>query len=305
MKKKTLIALLSMFCVSITLINAQENLRFTFQNGQITNDGSNTFYEVDVMVQTNNGQADLKLGSGQTYFNYNTAAFGPNVYANNRVIFEYEGTLIGQNIDAAAAPLYGTRVVNDNTSSRVSLAFRQTFAASTIADNNVTAIPVKLVHVKFQFLNVNEDPNVTFENDESVLSQVNDQYFTACGSAGNGPFDTADCTNYNGIQFFDVIYDNTNPTLGINEEDVTAEFSIYPNPISTTNQQLHIQWKHSSQDAKLRLYDISGRLIQVKNIVLNSGENTLHLPSLNSGSYLLNITLESTRKTMTKQLIIK
>jgi len=66
----------------ITLINNSifsQDVSFAFANAQNTNDGSNDFYEVDVMISSTSG---FKLGSGLLYFNYNTAAFGTNVNAN-------------------------------------------------------------------------------------------------------------------------------------------------------------------------------------------------------------------------------
>ncbi len=76
---KTKITLLILMIISLSL-NAQ-NIEFTFANAQTTNDGSNDFYEVDVMIATVDGQADFKLGKGQVYINYNTAAFGSNINA--------------------------------------------------------------------------------------------------------------------------------------------------------------------------------------------------------------------------------
>ena len=57
--------------ILIGLISFSQNIQFTFANAQNTNDGANDYYEVDVMIQTIDGQSDFKLGSGQIYFNYN------------------------------------------------------------------------------------------------------------------------------------------------------------------------------------------------------------------------------------------
>ena len=53
-----------------------QDINFTFANAVNTNDGSNDFYEVDVLIEST---VDFKLGSGLLYINYNTAAFGTNV----------------------------------------------------------------------------------------------------------------------------------------------------------------------------------------------------------------------------------
>lgn len=61
--KKTIT--LIVFITSLSL--CAQNIEFTFNNAQTTNDGANDFYEVDVMIATVDGQADFKLGKGQVH----------------------------------------------------------------------------------------------------------------------------------------------------------------------------------------------------------------------------------------------
>ena len=71
-----------------------QDIHFTFANAQNTNDGSNDFYEVDVLIKST---VDFKLGSGLLYFNYNTAAFGPNVSANGKLEYtQPTGYILGE-----------------------------------------------------------------------------------------------------------------------------------------------------------------------------------------------------------------
>ena len=282
---KSIIAVLFIFIVAS--LSAQ-NIQFTFENAQNTNDGSNDFYEADIMIQTIGGLADFKLGSGQIYFNYNTAAFGVNVDANAKFEATYPnagGYLCGQQIDAAPIDIYGNFVINDNTTSRVSWAFGQTFSSITFANNNVTATPTKLIHIKFQYIDVNEVPMVAFENDNGVLSQATDQFYTACGSAGSGAFETADCTNYAGTQFVGAIFDNTGAILAV--DDFTADIinlSVYPNPTSDTFYIKGLQEK-----ATLTIYDINGKTIMRKRDYLNE---PVDIFNLRVGVYMIKIESE-------------
>ena len=58
MKKNTIS--LIVLLVSITTFQAQD-INFSFHNAINTNDGTNDFYEVDVMIEST---ADFKLGQG-------------------------------------------------------------------------------------------------------------------------------------------------------------------------------------------------------------------------------------------------
>ena len=89
----------------VSLTSHSQDLNFTFANAINTNVGVDNYYEVDVMIQTINATGSFKLGSGQLYFDYNTAAFGVNVKANaSFTVTQPNPTYIcGQFIDAAAA----------------------------------------------------------------------------------------------------------------------------------------------------------------------------------------------------------
>lgn len=283
-----------------------QNIKFTFENAMNTNDGTNDFYEADVMIGTIDGQADFKLGSGQIYFNYNEAAFGPNVQANgNFTVTQPNGDLdlplsngggyiCGQGVDAtAAAAIYGGFVVNDNTTFRVSWAFTQVFGSSTFALNNVLATPRRLIHIKIKYVDVNAAPMVAFENDNNVLSQATDQFYTACGDAG-GAFASVDCTNYPGTQFVGATFDSAGATLAVEQNQLLqSSVSIYPNPATNV-----INVKASVAIKSIKLFDMLGKQV----LVTNQTEqiNIKHLPI---GVYFLKAFAED--GSITKKIVIE
>ncbi len=83
-----------------------QDIHFTFANSQNTSDGTNYFFEADVMIQTINSTGSFKLGSGQLYFTYNKLAFGDDVNDNSRIEIttpNAEGYICGQYVDAAVS----------------------------------------------------------------------------------------------------------------------------------------------------------------------------------------------------------
>ena len=83
---KKLLLLSSLFILTSTFLNAQ-NLALTFDDAKITNDGTNDYYEVDVMIMRTS-TSNFKLGTGQFYVDYNPAAFGTSI-GDATVDFEY------------------------------------------------------------------------------------------------------------------------------------------------------------------------------------------------------------------------
>ncbi|MCF6279429.1 MAG: T9SS type A sorting domain-containing protein [Flavobacteriaceae bacterium] len=298
----TMKQLIILIALLIGTTNYAQNIKFTFMNAVNTNDGSNDFYEADVLIETN-GVADFKVGSGQLYFNYNTAAFGTNVNAANR--FEVtqpngtigsgsgDGYICGQFVDAAAAPVYGNFVINDNTTSRVSWSFSEVFSSETFVANNVTIVPAKLIHIKLEYIDVNQDPMVEFENNNSIIPLVTDQFFTICGS-NPGPFSSADCTNFPPTQFLNAILENTGAVLSIDRDTlITNTISIYPNPatdIININSTIEIN--------KIQLFDLLG-----KQVISTRETDQIEISHLPIGVYLLKAFSES--GTITKKIIIE
>lgn len=202
--KKLKLALITVLLLSTVLKTVEaQDITFTFANAQNTNDGSNDYYEVDVLISST---TDFKLGSGQIYLTYNTAAFGINVFANGNIEYTYpNGThILGEHEkDFNFGDLYTSYVTNDNTDSRVSFAWQQNYSSEVYTGNNVTSTAANLFHVKIKYADVNENPNVCFESGAVYI----DQTYTACGSSSSDPLTNADCANFPGVQLLNDSYD--------------------------------------------------------------------------------------------------
>lgn len=197
MKTKLLIPLL-LLC---TLLVSAQDIHFTIDNARITNDGIDNFYEADIYMESS---IDFKLGSGQVYFTYNEAAFGPNISDNGN--FDYLQPVGSILAETYGFPAYKDFIQNDNTTFRVSTAFQQGVSSGTITENNVTGIPKHLFSIKITYIDVLQDPAICFETQPVFL----DQFYTACGPETTG---FPDCTNEPGIQLFNDTFDCAGATL--------------------------------------------------------------------------------------------
>ena len=209
--KQILLIIITLFGCSKIIA---QDLTFTFANAQITNDGTDDYYDVDVMIQST---VDFKLGSGQLYLTYNTAAFGDNIHTNNALTYlQPAGSILAEQYGGFNA--YKDFIKNDNTTSRVSLAFQQGLGSGSITANNVTSTPKVLLHVRIKFTNVNEDPMIAFETGAVYL----DQFYTACGPAAGG---LANCAEEPGVQLMNDTFDSsaspdtTAPIITLTGED--------------------------------------------------------------------------------------
>jgi hypothetical protein len=276
---KTTSLLMTFLTVLIGFISYAQDINFTFANAINTNDGSNDFYEVDVMIQTINSTGTFKLGSGQLYFTYSTTAFGENIETNGS--FEVTQTnpdyICGQYIDAAAAGIYGSFTLNDNTTFRVSWAFSQAFSSSTFAADNITTTATKLAHIKVKYVDVNQDPMFLFENGGTY----DDQFYTACGSAGGGAFDSADCGAFAGSQLVNDSFDSSGATLSNQDFELLTGLSIYPNP---TKDFIYLKGDVSKLKS-IEVYSILGeQIMQVR-----ESFNEINISKLQSAMYFLKL----------------
>lgn len=271
--------LITALVLLVGLSTYSQDIHFTFANAMKTNAGVDNYYEVDVMIQTINATGSFKLGSGQLYFDYNTAAFGTNVKANASftVTQPNPAYICGQYVDAAAANIYGPFTTNDNTTSRVSWAFSQAFSSSTFAAVNVTATPTKLCHLKFKYIDVNQVPSVSFY----YAGIFSDQFFTACGPDAGGPFGAADCGANPGIKIINDTFDSSGATLSNKENELSLGFSVYPNP---TTGNIYINGD-TTKLSSLEIYSITGqRLMEVK-----ENFKEINITSLSSAIYFVKL----------------
>ena len=195
--KKFIILYICIFIIQ-SLLTSQSS-SFSFDNAEITLEDGKKYFEIDVMISSD---TDFKLGSGQLYFNYNTEAFGENIFSSGMIDISYsDGYLLGQQ---AGFPIYNSMVLNDNTNSRLSFSWQQALGAFCIPTENVTNIEQKLFHLKIEYLEVDSDmpSGLCFESNPPFDNQC----FTACGPV-DGVCSFSDCTNSAGEQILDDIFD--------------------------------------------------------------------------------------------------
>ena len=276
-----------------------QNIQITFANAENTNDGSADYYEADIMIQTIDGLADFKLGSGQLYFNYNSAAFGENVFGNSafEVSADYtSGYFLGEK--SGITDFYDITAVNDNTPSKVSWAFSQGVSSGAMTEI-VSTTPKKMVHIKLKYVNVALSPMVAIEDNEAVLIGARDQFFSACG-----PFDSAsttlDCSNAADAQnvpnqFLDAILVSTGATLSNEDFELETGISLYPNP---AKNNIYIKGQ-VAQLKTIDVYTLTGKhILNVKN-----NFKKIDVSRLESGIYFFK--LNTKNSTTTKKIIIE
>ncbi|WP_299114089.1 BspA family leucine-rich repeat surface protein [uncultured Winogradskyella sp.] len=267
-------------------------ITLAFANAEITNDGVDNFYEADIVISSTEA---IYVGSGQVYFDYNTAAFGENVSANTNIEYSQpSGSILGFAWPGVpfATPAYKDFIQNDNTISRVSLSFQQNIALVGLETEpdalEVNSTAKVLFHIKIKYIDSSEDANMCFYSD----GVFQDQFFTACGGTS-----VADCTGAPGLQITDDSYDCTDAgvgTLSITDHDIT-DLVLYPNPTRTS-----FYIKGISIDSMVKVYDINGRLITKQNIV---EDQAIDMSRYEDGMYMVEIT--SGTSTVIKRLIKK
>ena len=309
MKKSysTVFKLTAMFLIllSSSIVVQAQTIRLSFANAQNTNDGVHDYYEVDVLIQTWDGMPDFKLGPQQFYFNYNTAAFGTNIYDNDNketdgVDITYpndgglNGYIAGQSIDMAVGfRIYSSLQLNNNTDFRLSYSLQQGYSSGTFAENNVTATPKKLIHIKMRYIDVTQDPMVVFEDDESKVDSGRDQNFTACGPSAPSVAELANCPAFLPTQINDAVFDSFGATLSNIKFEMENELSIYPNPAS---EVINIASRHTIQ--QVDLFDILGK--KVKRV---SNSNRIDVRDLKTGVYFIKVLTEKAQ--VTKKIVIE
>lgn len=307
MKKtySTFLQLTSIFLIFVSsgMALQAQTIRLSFANAQNTNDGTHDYYEVDVLVETWDGMPDFKLGACQFYFNYNTDAFGENIYDNDNqdtdsvdITYPNDGGpdsyIAGQGADLAPTfKMYGPMQLNNNTDFRLSYSHQQAASSGSIAENNITSTPQKLVHIKIKYIDITQDPMVVFEDDESRVDSGRDQNFIACGpSAG---FAAVDCFNYPGSQIHDAVFDSAGATLSNTKFEMESQITIYPNPAS---EVLNISTRHNIQNVEM--FDILGK--SVKRV---SNSKSIDVSDLKTGIYFVKVLTDKGQDT--KKVVIE
>ena len=197
---RTLI-LSALFLIGGLSIQAQ-TITLSIENASITTDGSNDFYEADIMISSTTAYSQ---GSGQFFLDYNTAAFGTNIFASSGITYVRDQATSILGAKSGFSDFYGSYTTNDNTTSKVSYSWQQFLSEGVITDN-ITSTPAILVHVKMQYIDSAEPANVCFD---AATTSFDDQFYTACGPVTPN---NADCGNEPGVQIFNYTPDCTNAT---------------------------------------------------------------------------------------------
>ncbi len=148
--------------------SAQPSIMFFIHNPQV----NGNFYEFDVYaVVSNTGSFHSR---GQLYLNYNSAAFGSNVAANNRVQVTHL-TLLNDSVPNIG-PKYSTVNIYDNTASRFAVSWASNFLFVTPgpqAHTEMRPTPTALYHIKLEILN----PSVTLALSLHGPLMQNEQFY--------------------------------------------------------------------------------------------------------------------------------
>ncbi len=175
------------------------DVKFSFQNATITTDAGVQYYEADVLISSQTTTGAFYMSSGQIYLNYNEAAFGQNISANNNMEIEYPSSDYLLNLKdnvAGVLKVYSDPVINDNTTSRLSVAWQQDRAGNCISIE-ITDTPVALFHLKLKYMAgaESEAAGICFETGSVFVNQT----YTICGDlTGTCTYLPADCVNFPG-----------------------------------------------------------------------------------------------------------
>ncbi|MCL6296722.1 T9SS type A sorting domain-containing protein [Jejuia spongiicola] len=308
MKNNYIILLILVLIAQLSL--AQENqdvfeaIQFTFENAKNTTDGTTDYYEVDVYLQTINGQEDFYLGNTQFYIKYNTDAFGEFVKVNDNFVEEHPDGYIageGEGTGRDKKHAYTSFTINDNQSDVVAVTFLQDMGRESMMyyklNTKITATPQLLIHLKFTYNDINKDPMVAFEDNEDQvnggINNARDQNRSACGEDPNNF--QMDCRDFpRKYVFQDAVFDSTGATLSIDNSPTLHSVSLYPNP---TTSELFINTPSNINLKSYSIHDIFGRLITTKDIK----NHPIDMSNLQSGMYL--ITLKSDAENITKRIV--
>ncbi|MFK5878288.1 MAG: T9SS type A sorting domain-containing protein [Flavobacteriaceae bacterium] len=299
-KNKLQFALILAFIFVVTNLSAQ-NILFSYENAQNTNDGIDDYLEADIMVQTVDGMADFILGSVQMYFNYNPAAFGPNIKASgNFVSTQPVGSILGEAAFGGGFPAYQSFVNNDNTSSRVSFscqpALANDFQIAQGLNTMVTSTPKFLFHIKVKYEDFSQSALFSFEDNEDQanggVNDCRDQNYTACGGTT-----TSDCFAFPGTQIQNANFVSTGISTQVlaTPEFSIVEITLYPNPSSDI-----ISIKGLQESASIFIYDMNGKEIRLIQNYLNE---SIDVSPFNAGVYMIKIINKNTNSI--KRLIVK
>ncbi len=263
------------------ITSSDKNLKFSFANAINTNDGTNDYFEVDVMIQTidTNPVTSFKLGNGQLFFSYNPLAFGEYVNAYRNIEITHpnsEGYLAGQPIDLDPnTPMYTDFRILDNTQDSADNWFSWSFnqngstSSTSIGTDNITNTAKKLCHIKIKYQDVHLLPMLNFKS-----TGIYDNKFT-----------DVDQVNLLVNDSF-----GTEATFSTNNFVMLDNLSLYPNP---TKDMLFVKGNISQLKA-IEIYSITGKRV----VTLNHDFESINISPLQAGMYFVKLRSENASKTV-------
>ncbi len=142
-----LFVLFFLSCFLIQQTTQAQNINFSFANSQITSNGTDSFYEADVMIDTDQ---DFKMGMGQLYIDYNSLAFGENIKTSKNLQIEYPDTAILGQKYVNIVNFYQVRITDSNNS-KFSISWMQNINANIITTNVTKGSSNLLFHIKIKY----------------------------------------------------------------------------------------------------------------------------------------------------------
>ncbi|RPI03195.1 MAG: hypothetical protein EHM72_02185, partial [Calditrichaeota bacterium] len=223
MIRRLLFSLFLLLICSMSLL--AESITYTFANGRISNDGNYKYYEFD--IEARGAVGDTRIGSTQVYLNYNSNAFGQNVYNNSNPsigVVVTKGALTQGSIGGNPSLSYygnnsnqGAPILNNNTSSRLAITIELNFANSTDWSNPLPAAPSGWAHVKMKILNDAFNAGLSFQ--QALM--------------GGQQYLFNNSTKYNPVIAEATDDADLNP--------IVAELSSFT--ATAHNEQVHLQWQ--------------------------------------------------------------
>lgn len=194
MNKKNYLILMLFIIWSSFLVKGQD-VTYSLTNPRTTTEGADNFFLVDVLTYSNLG---FKLGSGQLYFNYDTLAFGPNVFNSGALeIIIPDSSILDRTVGNPPFVFnyYGNFITNDNIYSRFSFSWQHDFSHACLDTVNIDYYSGVLFTLKMKFLSgqSGQSTGLCLEGGSNYI----DQTFTACGPSD---CNTNDCFNNPGTQ---------------------------------------------------------------------------------------------------------
>ena len=179
--------------LGVTSSVISQDVHYTLVNPRVDFEEGTFYHLVDVLSYSNEG---FKLGSGQLYINYDTIAFGPNVFMNDKLqIILPDSSVLNEKVGSPPFEFsfYGDIISNDNTFNRFSYSWQHDFSNDCLLEQNMNQYSDVLFTIKIEYKEDQEvvDPGICLEGSAVYV----DQTFTACGPL---PCNTSDCFNYPG-----------------------------------------------------------------------------------------------------------